>query len=114
MADAERRFNLAERHQRFIDQQVASGRHANDSAVVQKPCVATRQTSRRPWRIKQPYESSPNTGSAMSRAAPSPSSAMMRISTRSSTGPADAPTNSCKPGSKAAATQPEICRWRFD
>ena len=36
MADAERRFNLAERHQRFIDQQVASGRHANDSAVVRE------------------------------------------------------------------------------
>jgi putative addiction module CopG family antidote len=36
MADAERRFNLAERHQRFIDQQVASGRHATDSAVVQE------------------------------------------------------------------------------
>jgi len=36
MADAERSFNLAERHRRFIDRLVASGRHATESAVVQE------------------------------------------------------------------------------
>lgn len=36
MATEDRSFNLAEQHLRFIDQQVASGRHATGSAVVQE------------------------------------------------------------------------------
>lgn len=36
MADAERSFNLAEQHQRFIDRQIVSGRHATDSEVVRE------------------------------------------------------------------------------